>query len=172
MPQMLRGSGTSLRRPLFTALKVSARDASQRSDTWFKSLDAFVKALKADKGLALATRTIDQIAKSASTSKRAFIDAAQRAGVEVYREPLTQAPVWGPCASEWGQGPGFKLRVAARLERWFASQHGLKDKLEEILNTLWEQTVILPLLRLVEEKAPEIEPTGANVVNFPARKSA
>jgi hypothetical protein len=85
----------------------------------------------------------------------AFIDAAQRAGVEVYR--LTQAPVWAPCAAEWGQGPGFKMRVAARLERWFASRNDLKEKLEEIANSLWEQTVIMPLLRLVEEEAPEID---------------
>jgi transcriptional regulator with XRE-family HTH domain len=151
----------------------AARDAHQRCDSWFKALNAFLKSLKADKGLSLATRTIDQIAKGAVASKHAFIDAAQRAGVEVYREPLTQAPVWAPCAAEWGQGPGFKMRVAARLERWFASNNDLKEKLEEIVNNLWEQTVILPLLRLVEEEAPEVDPTTTtNVVHFPSRKSA
>jgi transcriptional regulator with XRE-family HTH domain len=150
----------------------AARDASQRSDAWFTSLDAFLKSLKADTGLVLATKTIEQIAKGAVASKRAFIDAAQRAGVEVYKEPLTQAGVWAPCAAEWGQGPGFARRVAARLEGWFANQNGLKDKLEEVLTTLWEQNVILPLRRLVEEKAPEIGVPGANVVNFPSRKSA
>lgn len=150
----------------------AARDASQRSDSWFKSLDAFLKSLKADSGLTLATKTIDQIAKGATASKRSFIDAAQRAGVEVYEEPLSQAGVWAPCAAEWGQGPGFTRRVANRLDGWFAKQNGLKDKLEEILNTLWEQTVILPLRRLVEEEAPEVTPTAANVVHFPSRKSA
>jgi hypothetical protein len=150
----------------------AARDAHQRSDSWFKALDAFLKSLKVDKGLSLAKRTIDQIAKGAAASKRAFIDAAQLAGVEVYREPLTQAPVWAPCAAEWGQGPGFKMRVAARLERWFISENDLKEKLEDIVNKLWEQTVILPLLRLVEEEAPEVDSVGANVVHFPSQKSA
>jgi hypothetical protein len=44
--------------------------------------------------------------------------------------------------------------------------------LEEIVNTLWEQTVILPLLRLVEEGAPEVDLATTNVLHFPSRKSA
>jgi hypothetical protein len=60
------------------------------------------------------------------------------AGVEVYREPVTQAPVWPQCAAQWGQGPGFKGRVAARLEGWFAGKNDLKDKLEELVKSLWE----------------------------------
>jgi hypothetical protein len=150
----------------------AARDAHQRSDSWFKSLDAFLRSLKADTGLSLATKTIDQIAKGAAASKHAFIDAAQRAGVEVYREPVTQAPVWPQCAAQWGQGPGFKGRVAARLEGWFAGKNDLKDKLEDLVKSLWEQTVILPLLRLVQEEAPEVDPTTTNVIHFPSRKSA
>jgi hypothetical protein len=150
----------------------AARDARQRSGTWFKALDAFLKSLQADEGLSLATRTIDQIAKGAAASKLAFLDAAQRGGVEVYREPVTQADIWPGCAGEWGRGPGFKMRVAARLERWFASRNDLKDRLEEIVNSLWEQTVILPLLRLVEEGAPEVDLATTNVLHFPSRKSA
>ena len=150
----------------------AARDAHQRSDAWFKGLEAFLKSLKADEGLSLAARTIGQIAESAATSKLAFLDAAQRAGVEVYRAPLSQAPVWAACAGEWGQGPGFKMRVASHLEKWFASKPDLKDKLEEIVNNLWEQAVILPLLRLVEEGAPEVDMSGANIVRFPSRMSA
>lgn len=145
----------------------AARDAHQRSDSWFKALDAFLNSLKADTGLSLATRTIEQIARGATASKHAFIDAVQRAGVEVYGEPLTQDPVWPICSAEWGRGPGFKMRVAAHLERWFTGKDDLKEKLEHIINNLWEQTVILPLLNLVEEEAP-----NANVVLFPSRKSA
>lgn len=150
----------------------AARDGRQRSSTWFTALDAFLKALQADEGLSLATCTIDQIAKGAAASKVAFLDAAQRGGVEVYKDPLTQADIWPSCAGEWGRGPGFKMRVAARLERWFASRNDLKDRLEEIVNSLWEQTVILPLLRLVEEGAPEVDLATTNVLHLPSRKSA
>lgn len=133
----------------------AARDARMRCDGWFKSLDAFLNSLKADPGLALAGKTIDQIGKSAAASKTSFIEGVQRAGMEVYREPLTQSPVWLACASEWGQGAGFKKRVAGHLERWFEGNAPLKDKLEVIANGFWEQMVISPLLRLADESAPE-----------------
>jgi transcriptional regulator with XRE-family HTH domain len=149
----------------------AARDARRRSDGWFKSLDAFLKSLKADEGLTLGARAIDQIAKIANASKLAFLEGAQRGGVEVYREPLTQAPIWSACASEWGRGPGFKHRVADRLETWLDAQSELKETLENLLTSLWEQTVISPLLRLVEEGAPEAEVTASNVIPLPNRRT-
>ena len=150
----------------------AARDAKRRSESWFNSLDAFLKSLKADDGLALASRSIDQIAASAAASKRAFLEAAQLGGVEVYRGPLSQSPVWSSCASEWGRGPGFKMRVAEHLENWFDKEAKLKDRLEQMINGLWEQMVIAPLVRLVEESAPEADPTPGNIIPFKGRMSA
>lgn len=150
----------------------AARDARLRCDGWFKSLDAFLNALKADVGLALAEKTIEQIGKSAAVSKATFLENVQRAGMEVYREPLTQSPVWVNCASEWGQGPGFKGRVAERLDQWFGANAGLKDKLEDIANGFWEQLVISPLLHLSEETAPESPINAGNVVLFLQKANA
>lgn len=147
----------------------AARDARLRSESWFSGLDAFLKALKADEGLALATRSIDQIAASAAASKRAFLEAAQLGGAEVYREPLSQSSVWSACASEWGRGPGFKLRVVDHLEKWFAKETELKDRLEQMVSGLWEKLVIAPLVRLVEESAPDVDPTPGNVIPFKSR---
>jgi hypothetical protein len=62
----------------------AARDARLRSESWFASLDAFVRSLKVDEGLALAARSIDQIAVSATASKRVFLEAVQQGGVEVF----------------------------------------------------------------------------------------
>ncbi len=150
----------------------AARDARLRCNSWFKSLDAFLNALKADAGLALAEKTIEQIGKSAAASKATFIENAQRAGMEVYREPLTQSSIWLECASEWGRGPGFKTRVADRLDQWFGENAGLKEKLEEIATGFWEQLVISPLLHLSEEKAPESPMQSGNVVSFPQKAHA
>lgn len=150
----------------------AARDARLRSEGWFKGFDAFLKSLKADDDLSLATRSIDQIAASAVGSKRAFLEAAQRGGIEVYREPLSQSSVWSACAGEWGRGPGFKSRVADRLENWFEKEASLKERLDQTVSGLWEQTVIAPLLRLVEEAAPEAQPDADNVVLMRGRVSA
>ncbi|MBA4095638.1 MAG: XRE family transcriptional regulator [Rhodospirillum sp.] len=132
----------------------AARDARSRSEAWFKGFDAFLKSLKADDGLKLATRSIGQIGASAEGSKTAFLEAAQSAGMEVYREPLTQASVWSECVDEWGRGPGFKMRVAGHLEQWFASRPDLKETLEKVVCGLWDEYVVMPLLRLSEETSP------------------
>jgi len=137
----------------------AARDAAARSARWFASLEDFLKALKQDKDLAIASRTIDQIGKSAATSRMAFLEAVQRAAIEVYHEPLTNSDVWAECARQWGAGPGFNLRVAQRLEDWFESRGDLKDRLEAIVNSLWETTVLAPLNRLAKEAAPVPEAT-------------
>ena len=137
----------------------AARDAHSRSRSWFSGLDKFLNALKVDEGLALAAHSIDQIAANASESRRAFLDSVQSAGVEVYREPLSHAAdMWVSCASEWGRGAGFKMRVAGHLEEWFSERADPEQKLEALVNALWEQYVIKPLRRLVEENAPESGP--------------
>lgn len=147
----------------------AARDARLRADTWFNSLRAFLQSLRADEGLTPAIKSINQIEESAAASQIAFLEDVQRAGVEVYREPLIQAPVWSSCASEWALGPGFKLRVADHLEEWFSTREKLDEKLEKVVNSLWNQSVIRPLMRLAEEGAPESDGSSANVVAFPGR---
>lgn len=149
----------------------AARDAKKRSERWFNSLNDFLKSLKADEGLKLASRSIDQIAASAASSKRVFLEAAQLAGAEVYREPLSQSLVWSTCAAEWGMGPGFKMRVAEHLESWFRKETNLKERLEQMVNSLWDQKVIAPLVRLVEESAPEADLTYDNVTAIKSRLS-
>ncbi|MEO7466615.1 MAG: helix-turn-helix domain-containing protein [Sphingobium limneticum] len=146
----------------------AAKDARQRSERWFASLKDYLAVLKGDDGLRLASKTIDQMGQSAIATRTAFLEAVQRAGMEVYREPLSQAPIWGQCAGHWGAGPGFKGRVVADLEAWFEKRADLKDKLEEITTTLWDQLVIAPMRRLVAENAPEIG-TAGNVIPFPTK---
>lgn len=149
----------------------AARDAKLRSDAWFNGFDAFIKSLKADADLQIAGRSIDQMAALATTGRASFLDSTQTAAVEVYREPLTQAPVWSACAGEWGRGPGFKHRVADHLEKWFNAQNKLKTTLEDVVEILWERSVIASLSRLSQDGGPE-SAADTNVIAFPDRKSA
>jgi len=150
----------------------AARDAKLRSDVWFSGFDAFVNSLKADADLQLALKTIEQIAVSAKSARASFLEGAQRAAVEVYREPLTQAGVWPVCAGEWGQGAGFKHRVADHLEKWFGAHSKLKETLEEVIESLWEQSVIRSLRKASQKNANDDTGADSNVITFPERKSA
>lgn len=148
----------------------AARDAARRSARWFASLEDTLAALKKDEGLALASKTIEQIGRSAANTRGTFLEAVQRAGMEVYYEPLSRASVWAKCASEWGRGPGFKERVVQHLDAWFRGEATLSDRLEEMVNALWDRTVLAPLRRLVEEAEPAPEAIAPdNVVPFVAR---
>lgn len=133
----------------------TAKDALLRSRDWFTKVDGLVKALLADEGLKPAKHSIEQIWAVARASREGFLAAAQRCGMETYREPLTKATVWSQCVSEWGRGPGFKNRIVRHLLKWFEEQHPeLKERLENRLIALWERSVIEPLMELAEEQNP------------------
>lgn len=148
----------------------AAKDARLRSERWIASLKDYLAVLAADDGLKLAERNVVQMENSATSSRAIFLEAVQRAGMEVYRGPLSQSDVWATCAGHWGAGGGFKTSVVNDLERWFERRTDLKDKLEAMTNALWEQLVIAPMKRLVAENAPEVSVTG-NIVLFPAKNS-
>jgi hypothetical protein len=82
--------------------------------------------------------------------------------------------LWSDCASQWGAGPGFKVRVERIIGAWFEAQTELNQKLESVMAALWEETVVRPLERLSDESAGEpaegIRP--ANVVPFARRVPA
>ena len=147
------------------------RDARLRSDTWFSDFETMLKTLKGDAELAIAASSIDQIAKIAETSKIAFLEGAQRTGIEIFREKLTEPATWVTCTSLWGFGPGFKGRVADILEKWFNEQSELETKLESLLTNLWQRTVVLPLMRFVEEGSPDPDGRSPNVIHLPSRRA-
>ena len=126
-----------------------ARDALLRSKTWFEKLQGVLDTLKHDDDLVLAQKTVQQVEVSAEGWRRAFAEAARTAAVEVYRVPLeADMALWANCAAQWGAGPGFKSRVERIIRDWFEAQTELNQKLEGVMDALWEETVVRPLERL------------------------
>lgn len=151
----------------------NARDALLRSANWFERLQGLLDTLKKDQGLALAAKTIAQIEASVVVWKRAFADACRFAASEVYRKPLEgDRDLWRDCASQWGQGPGFKARVQLRIRAWFEKRTELNDELEQTMASIWEQSVVSQLARLTNEHAEPAysQGSGRNVLPF-RRKS-
>ena len=137
----------------------AARDGFLRTDAWFTGVQMRLEEMKANPGLQPARNAISQIEHSVAASKTMFADALQTAGVEVYREPLLHADVlWTACAGEWGRGPGFKRRVHDRIAGWFEERSDLQDVLESVTQVLWNDKVLQPMLRLVDEQVTD---TGA-----------
>ena len=136
----------------------AAHDGFLRTDAWFTGVQMRLEEMKANSGLHPARSAIAQIEHSVVASKTVFADALQTAGVEVYREPLLHADdLWTACAREWGRGPGFKRRVHDRIARWFEERSGLQDALESVTQVLWNDKVIQPMLRLVDEQVTDTD---------------
>ena len=132
----------------------AAQAGLARSRNWFVGIRMQLKTLKADPELVPARTTLEEIEAGVGSSRGEFVEALHTAGIEVYREPLKQSSdLWMKCAAEWGQGPGFKDRVRGHLEQWFEEHSNLRDKLETVSCVLWEEKVIKPLMRLVEEQS-------------------
>jgi hypothetical protein len=152
-----------------------AKDALLRSTTWFQKLEGVLDTLKQDADLELAQKTIQQVETSAAGWRRAFAEAARTAAVEVYRGPLeADVGLWSKCALQRGAGPGFKVRVERLIREWFEAQTELNQKLEDIMASLWESSVVRPLVRLSDESAGELpeDAQPANVVPFARPVSA
>ena len=136
----------------------AARDGFLRTDAWFTGVQMRLEEMKANPGLHPARNAIAQIEHSVAASKTVFADALQTAGVEVYREPLLHADaLWTACAREWGRGPGFKRRVHDRIADWFEERSDLQDALESVTQVLWNDKVIQPMLRLVDEQVTDTD---------------
>ena len=130
----------------------AAQDGLLRCRDWFSGIQMYLKTLKANPDLDLARKTIDEIAVGVDASRTDFLESLQTAGVEMYREPLQKAnKLWSSCAREWGRGSGFKQRVRDHLSEWFEKHSDVEDGLEELTHALWEEKVIGPMMRLVEE---------------------
>ena len=39
--------------------------------------------------------------------------------------------LWSQCATQWGAGPGFKVRVARTIRDWFEKLQGVLDTLRQ-----------------------------------------
>ena len=136
----------------------AARDGFLRTDAWFTGVQMRLEEMKANPGLQPARNAISQIEHSVAASKTVFADALQTAGVEVYREPLLHADnLWTACAREWGRGPGFKRRVHDRIAGWFEERSDLQDALESVTQVLWNDKVVQPMLRLVDEQVTDTD---------------
>lgn len=82
-----------------------------------------------------ATELFTQAERVLTVSYEELLRKVQLMGQTVFKDALKADPLlWQACIEEWGQGPGYKSRVAAHNREWF--NHAARRKLEEELQAL------------------------------------
>lgn len=103
-----------------------------------KAVDEFAghcKILAATPRYADAADLLTQAERVLTTSYEELLRKVQLMGQTVFKDALKADPLfWQSCMDEWGQGPGYKSRVAAHNRQWFDNQ--ARRKLEEELKAM------------------------------------
>lgn len=125
-------------------------DANKRFDKWLNRFQGEINALKADESLVVAEKYINDIEIFTKDMKAKFLEAVTNCGTEVYCEKITSAIMWYDCVSEWGRGPGFKVRVLNHIEKWFNEHTDLQNELDELIESFWDELVITSINKMIE----------------------
>ena len=103
-----------------------------------KAVGEFVghcKILAATPRYADAADLLTQAERVLTASYEELLRKAQLMGQTVFKDALKADPLfWQACMDEWGQGPGYKSRVADHNRQWFDNE--ARRKLEEELKAL------------------------------------
>ncbi|MDQ4627982.1 helix-turn-helix domain-containing protein [Janthinobacterium lividum] len=102
------------------------------------------KLLSATPRYAEATELISQAERVLVESYKELLRKTQLMGQTVFRDALKADPVfWQSCFDEWGQGPGYKRRVAEHNRDWFdaESHRKLQDELKALIKKEWGRTL-------------------------------
>jgi hypothetical protein len=93
------------------------------------------KLMSATARYAEAADLLAQAERVLTVSYEELLRKVQLMGQTVFKDALKADPLfWQACMDEWGQGPGYKSRVAAHNREWFNNE--ARKKLEQELQAL------------------------------------
>jgi len=108
------------------------------------SFSDLCRTMQANADYAEAHDLISQSERVLTTSYEELLRKVQIMGQTLFRDALKQDVLfWVECGSEWGQGSGYKGRVAARNAKWFcdAARQELERQLHSLIEKEWHATL-------------------------------
>lgn len=106
-----------------------------------EEFQAIITNLLRNPDLQEASGLLREARRIISSDIEALLQAGQRVGRNVHTEYMQPDILfWERCIGEWGQGQGYKVRVANHNRDWFANdQYGISAELEELVSNQWAE---------------------------------
>jgi hypothetical protein len=117
------------------------RIAALAAETKFDDFKAVAANVLQDPEMADAKELVEQAARVMESSIDDLLRRVQLMGQSIYTDILKpDQDFWHACANEWGRGKGYRDRVAAHNEQWFAVEANLAYErlVRELLEREWK----------------------------------
>lgn len=91
-----------------------------------------------------AAHLIEQAARVLQASYDELLRKIQLMGQTAFKDQLkADSAFWAACENEWGQGPGYKVRVSDHNRIWFtaAERTALEEELRSLIEREWKETL-------------------------------
>jgi transcriptional regulator with XRE-family HTH domain len=108
----------------------------------FKELNTIIKNLQRQEGMEPAKEFLNELLHFCSSESERMYQDIQRLGQEVYRNSLYDSEdLWGWLQLQWGQGPGYKIRVSNKTQDWFLDleRQRLNDAIQRRIASMWKE---------------------------------
>lgn len=102
------------------------------------------RTLQANPDYVEAANLIAQADRMLSDSFEELLRKVQLLGQTAFRQELkNDIAFWVECDSEWGQGSGYRNRIAARNDRWFSQERAqeLEAQVWSIIDKEWRDVL-------------------------------
>ena len=125
--------------------------AQKRSTPQFAGLDELLGNMLGDQELEPAKDYLNELRRTVPTWRERFLNEATVSGREIFRAELfVDETVWSDCIRFWGQGGGYKDRVARRLQEWCEAHPHLAQTTEKRVQSAWREGFLQPLALLCD----------------------
>lgn len=129
-------------------------DAKTRSDPAGVVLDRVLDDLLQDPDCAAIQSHLLVLKKDFAAWRLKFLEEVTRRSQEIFRAVLyPDNPLWNACEKFWGEGEGFRRKVADKVEEWCKTQEHewMRDAIEAIVRKDWQDLFIGPIQAMSKE---------------------
>lgn len=129
-------------------------DAANRSDKALSAINAILDSLATDPDCVAIRNHIAVLKNDIATWRLKYLEEVSRRAKEIFRAVLYPDNVtWSNCLAYWGQGKGFRDKVADNVQMWLKdnSHEWIQEAVEGIIIKDWTEFFLARIRELARE---------------------